>query len=156
MADEEIQKVKMTGALWTLQSILGIIRDVLIILVMLAALWSLLVVVPQMMRGLGALSSLSSGTGSPNSYSGGNSPNSYGGSPNANTANLQNLGNQLRNDVDSGNWDAAQNDLNQVKAVSSLLPPQIQQALPQVEQAIQNKDKASLDQLYNQFQQAQP
>jgi len=89
------------------------------------------------------------GNYNPNNGSG---QSSYGQGNQTQNDQLSNLGIQLKEAVDQGDWSKANNIMSQVKSMSSQLPPEIASLVPQFEQAIQNRDQGEFNRLYEQVQ----
>ena len=166
MAD--IQPVRITGMLWTVSTVLGIIRDVLLIITLIAVIAGIVTIVPKMTAALGMMGGLSqagqygfgNSSGSGQQYGGGNYANGNGqqsggtnNSQGPGGINMNEFALKLKGEVDSGNWDAAMGNMNTLNSMSSQLPSDVQQALPSLEQDINNRDQASFDSLFGQLMQ---
>ncbi len=139
MPEKEIQKVKIKGALWTFRNILGIFKDILAIILLLLLIGgtvTLMTVLPNLLKTVNTLPNLMNTLQS--------------GGPEA-------LMQEFQNDVNSGNWDAALDKLNAFETASGMmnLPPESQQMLTQLKQAVTNHDKELINQILSESNQPQ-
>lgn len=139
MPEKEIQKVKIKGALWTFRNILGIFKDILAIILLLLLIGgtvTLMTVLPNLLKTVNTLPNLMNTLQS--------------GGPEA-------LMQEFQNDVNSGNWDAALDKLNAFETASGMmnLPPESQQMLTQLKQAVTNHDKELIHQILSESNQPQ-
>jgi predicted PurR-regulated permease PerM len=135
MPEKEVQKVKITGALWTFRNILGIIKDILtiiLLIILIGGAITLITVVPSLIKTVNTLPDLMNTLQS--------------GGPEA-------LMQEFQNDVNSGNWDAALSKLDAFETASGMmdLPPEAQQMLQQLKQAVTNKDQNAVNQILSQM-----
>lgn len=165
----EPQEVKIIGGPWAAQAIVSIIRDCIIILVMLFTLFEVATMVPKINQQMNSLSSLQgqmvnsqnygyNNQNSANNNYGGNSQ--YNGGQNTAGQNsggnsgldyLRTVGDKMRNDVDSGDWTDAAAQMKIINNNFNLLTSQQQSAVQQMQKAIDNKDSATFDSVYNQL-----
>jgi|GEM_PF-7092611 len=135
MADKNVQEVKPTGTLWTVSLVLGIIRDVLLIVTFIAVIAGIVVLGPKINA---AFSIMGSGgfTQAGQQYGGNNSQGGF---------DPQSFMLKMKGEVDSGQWEAATSDMDLFNSMSSQFPSGVQQAMHQMEKDIQNHDQASFD-----------
>jgi hypothetical protein len=138
MADRNVQEVKQTGMLWTISAALGIIRDVLLIVTLVAVIVGMLMIGPKLNAALGSMGSGGFAQAG-QQYGGPNGSQTVGG------VNIQEVALRMKGEADSGNWEAAMGDMNILNGISSQLPSEAQDGLRQLEQDIRNHDKASFD-----------
>jgi len=135
MAEKEVQKVKLKGTLWTFRNILGIIKDILtiiLLIILIGGAITLIAVIPNLIKTVNTLPDLMNTLQS--------------GGPEA-------LLQELQNDVNSGNWDSAMDKLNAFETASGMMdfPPEAQQMLQQLKQAVTNKDQNMINQILSQM-----
>jgi len=135
MAEKEVQKVKLKGTLWTFRNTLGLIKDVLTIIllvILIGGAITLITVIPNLIKTVNSLPDLMNTLQS--------------GGPEA-------LLQELQNDVNSGNWDSAMDKLNAFETASGMMdfPPEAQQMLQQLKQAVTNKDQNMVNQILSQM-----
>ncbi|MFA6461041.1 MAG: hypothetical protein WCV90_02145 [Candidatus Woesearchaeota archaeon] len=135
MADKDVQKVKIKGALWNFRNFLGIIKDILtiiLLLVLIGGAITLMTVVPNLLQTLNTLPGLI-GT-------------MQNGGPEA-------LMQEFQNDVNSGNWDGALQKIEAFETASGMmgLPPETKQALQELKSAVQAHDKSKVDLILSQM-----
>jgi len=132
MADKEVQKVKIQGALWNFRNFLGIIKDILIIILLLMIIGGIITYAPKLMN---TLTSLSSVMGTLQS-----------GGPEA-------LLQEFKDAVNSGDWPAAEEKLNALESTAGLmnLPEEAKILISQLKEAVKNKDAALVNQLLSQM-----
>ena len=160
--EKEVQDVRIKGKLHAAQSVLSIIRDVLIIILCVVAIW-------QVINLSSELNKLKSNQGSTQgnqlqlqsqgqgTYGQGNQypiPNQgYGNGPQAMQGNEdegRKMAEQMHNYVQQGNWDAAMDQLNKIRN-NVKVPSEKEQGIKDLEQAIKNKDTATFENIYNQL-----
>jgi len=146
------QDVKLRGFLWTTRCVLSIVRDIVIILVMLAILWQVVTVAPKIMEQLNSLSQMNQNNAQNNLQ---NNQMPSGDNKNA-PANIdvKGVADQMRNFVDKGDWIGAMGQLSIIKNNFNSLSPGQQALVKQLNQAIVNKDKNTFYQVYNQAAQS--
>ncbi|MFH0701007.1 MAG: hypothetical protein V2A62_01065 [Candidatus Woesearchaeota archaeon] len=135
MADKEVQKVKITGGLWTFRNVLGIIKDILMIILLLILIGgaiTLITVVPNLIQTMNTLPNLMQ--------------TMQEGGPEA-------LVQEFQNDVNSGNWDGAMDKLNAFETAGGMmdLPPEAKVMIQELKQAVQQKDKNKVNQILAQM-----
>jgi hypothetical protein len=170
MADKDVQMVKQTGTLWTVSAVLGIMRDVLLIIALLGAIATLIMTIPminsarEMMSGLGT-GGFSQGGGSiyynntgGQGYGGQNMTGQQGGGNQSGNDEARQQANSLalrvKGEVDSGNWDGAIADWGTLKPMlmSLGMSQEMQADLTALEQALYDQDQATFDTLFDQMQ----
>jgi len=131
---EEVQKIKLVGSLWTTKLVLSILRDILLIVF-------LIVVVVGIVFAITSLSSALSGAGGIGSLL---SMMQEGG------AGMEGVVARLQQDINNGNWNSAQDKVNQLDFfVQQSGDAQAMNDLQQMKQAISEKNTAKANAILN-------
>ncbi|MEK6938557.1 MAG: hypothetical protein AABX04_05920 [Nanoarchaeota archaeon] len=135
MADKEVQQVRIKGSLWTTRNILGIIKDILLIILLLILIGGAVTVytiIPDLIKTVNTLPNLMQ--------------TMQEGGPEA-------LVQEFQNDVNSGNWDEAMDKLNAFETAGGMmdLPPEAKVMIQELKQAVQQKDKNKVEQILAQM-----
>ncbi len=145
--DKEVERVKLVGPLWTTKVVLSIVRDILLIVFLIAAIIGVIFMVSSLsgvldsvggVGGLGGLLGLS------------NTMQTIGESgPEAVVQGLQ-------QDINNNDWESASAKVEQLQFIVSQMgnPPEAVYALQQLKQGIKEKDKAKVYQVLAQVQNA--
>jgi len=152
------QDVKLRGFLWTTKCFFSILRDILIIILVLALLASVLLITPVVIKLSGSLGQVAGAIGGGNGQDAlGMMGGVQGGS---NTDQQQNtnqdeytksLAERMRQAVDQGDWTGAMNTFKTIKSSAQQASPEQQQAFQQLEQTLKYKDKEAFYNTYCQF-----
>ena len=132
MADREVQKVKVTGFLWTLRNSVAIIRDILLIVLLILLMFGAVMLIgalPSILQGAQSLTALP-----------GMMQAVQTGDPDA-------LLQQLQSDVNQGKWDAALATVGTIESMVSKdqLSAQDLQKVNSLKQALQRHDTAAFE-----------
>ena len=147
-----------------IQNILGLIKELLVVLILLAMLIGIVVIILNIGTLFSAIGSFLKPNNQNQNYNPNNpgqnynnqnyTPDQNGTNNSLNNSNnpLSTLGPQLKAAVDSEDWNTADNIMGTIDSMSSQLPIEIQNLLPQIDQAIRNRDRATFDSLAKQVQ----
>jgi hypothetical protein len=153
-----------------IQNTLRLIKDLLVVLILLAMFIGIVVIILNIGTLFSAIGSFLKPNNQNQNYNPNNPDQNYNNqnyTPDQNFNNqngtnnsmnksknnpLSTLGPQLKAAVDSGDWNTADNIMGTIDSMSSQLPIEIQNLLPQVDQAVRNRDRATFDSLAQQIQ----